>query len=173
MSSTAASSQQCSLAHCIALSATVWHKHSHFLLICGVTLGWFHLKLAHLYPNCVGSLTHPQDVLRTLFALLQDEFGYDRTDGHAVLERPPNSPVAPKRVMSDIISFKRVALDAPDGMPLVRQPRHIALLRSCSHLGCMVREMSAPVRVLCGILEDSSSLECLHVACLEVVPQLP
>jgi hypothetical protein len=52
--------------------------------------------------------------------MLQDEFNYDDTSSHAVLGRPPKSPVAPKRIISDIISFKRVALDAPDGMPLVR-----------------------------------------------------
>jgi hypothetical protein len=49
----------------------------------------------------------------------QDEFNYDDTSGHAVLGRPPNSPVPPKRILKDTISFKRVALDAPDGMPLV------------------------------------------------------
>lgn len=50
----------------------------------------------------------------------QDDFGYERQGSHAALDRPPNSPVPPKRVLSDIISFRRVALDAPDGMPLVR-----------------------------------------------------
>jgi hypothetical protein len=53
--------------------------------------------------------------------LLQDEFGYDQHGSNAALDRPPNSPVPPKRTASDIISFRRVALDAPDGMPLVRK----------------------------------------------------
>lgn len=79
--------------------------------------------------------THPQATCNALnssqsYSLLllhpptspppQDEFNYDDTSGHAVLGRPPNSPVPPKRILKDTISFKRVALDAPDGMPLVR-----------------------------------------------------
>lgn len=46
---------------------------------------------------------------------LQDGFTYE--DHH---ELQPMSPVSPKRLTGDIIRFHRVALDAPDGMPLVR-----------------------------------------------------
>lgn len=59
-------------------------------------------------------------VMCVVLVRVQDEFNYDDLTGASPLERPPNSPLPPKRVISDIISFKRVALDAPDGMPLVR-----------------------------------------------------
>lgn len=74
----------------------------------------------------------------------QDEFGYDRQGSNAALDRPPNSPVPPKRVISDIISFRRVALDAPDGMPLVRgdmggEGGHTRARVQPTDIHCMVR----------------------------------
>jgi hypothetical protein len=46
---------------------------------------------------------------------LPDGFNYE---DHQQLQ--PMSPVAPRRQVGEIIRFHRVALDAPDGMPLVR-----------------------------------------------------
>lgn len=77
------------------------------------------LELAPLPPDKGVSNRHLTACCLCAACVLQDEFTYD-TAGHAVLGRAPNSPVPPKRVLADIISFRRVALDAPDGMPLVR-----------------------------------------------------
>jgi hypothetical protein len=44
-----------------------------------------------------------------------DDFSYE---DHQQLQ--PMSPVSPRRLTGEIIRFHRVALDAPDGMPLVR-----------------------------------------------------
>lgn len=49
--------------------------------------------------------------------LESDQFTYE--DGNHELQQ--FSPVTPKRLTGTTIKFQRVALDAPDGMPLVRQ----------------------------------------------------
>jgi hypothetical protein len=48
-------------------------------------------------------------------AELHDDFSYEDHQ-----QRTPLSPMSPRRVTGEIIRFHRVALDAPDGMPLVR-----------------------------------------------------
>lgn len=55
-----------------------------------------------------------------------DQFTYD--DGNQ--ERQPLSPVAPKRLTGGTIKFHRVALDAPDGMPLVRCVCYVPVITS-------------------------------------------
>jgi hypothetical protein len=42
------------------------------------------------------------------------------------LAMAPLSPSSPKRVTGELIRFTGVALDAPDGMPLVSRPRLVA-----------------------------------------------
>lgn len=46
---------------------------------------------------------------------LPDDFAFDEGEQ----QRQPLSPVTPRRSTGEIIRFNRVALDAPDGMPLV------------------------------------------------------